>query len=75
MTTQKKSSKKTKKTRQSKITQFFKRVNEHDVSSDIEFDFSDNETSVNSNPCCFCGIEMGPDRYSQYCSRKCLYGN
>jgi hypothetical protein len=72
MTTQKKSSKKTKKT-QSKITQFFKR--EFDVSSDSEFDFSDNETSENSNPCCFCGIEMGPNRLSQYCSRQCLYGN
>ena len=76
MTTQKKSSDKTKKT-QSKITQFFKRVNEYDVSSDIEFDFdfSDNETSENSNPCCFCGIEMGPNRLSQYCSRQCLYEN
>ena len=72
MTTQKKTSEKTKKS-QSKITQFFKR--EIDVSSDIEFDFSDDETSENSNPCCFCGIEMGPDRYSQYCSRQCLYGN
>ena len=72
MTTQKKSSKKTKKT-QSKITKFFKR--EIDVSSDIEFDFSDDETLENSNPCCFCGIEMGQDRYSQYCSRQCLYGN
>lgn len=70
MTTQKKSSKKTKKT-QSKITQFFKR--EIDVSSDIEFDFSNDETSENSNPCCICGIEMGPDRCSQYCSRQCLY--
>ena len=73
MTIQKKSSEKTKKTRQSKITQFFKR--EIDVSSDIEFDFLDNEISVNSNPCCFCGIDMGPNRYSQYCSRQCLYGN
>lgn len=73
MTTQKKSSEKTKKTRQSKITQFFKR--EFDVSSDIEFDFSDYEISVNSNPCCFCGIEMGPNRYSQYCSRQCLQQN
>jgi len=73
MTTQKKSSEKTKKTSQSKITQFFKR--EFDVSSDIEFDFSDYEISVNSNPCCFCGIEMGQDRYSQYCSRHCLQQN
>ena len=72
MTTQKKSSGKTKKT-QSKITKFFKR--EFDVSSDSEFDFSDDETSENSNPCCFCGIEMGPNRLSQYCSRQCLYGN
>ena len=70
MTTQKKSSKKTKKT-QSKITQFFKR--EIDVSSDIEFDFSDDETSENSNPCCFCRIEMGPNRLSQYCSTQCPY--
>jgi len=75
MTTQKKSSLKTKNTHQSKITQFFKRVNEFDVSSDIEFNFSDNETSKNLNPCCFCGIEMGPDRYSQYCTRQCLYKN
>jgi hypothetical protein len=73
MTTQKKSSEKTKKTSQSKITQFFKRDNENNVSS--EFDFSDNKTSENSNPCCFCGIEMGPNRLSQYCSRQCLYGN
>jgi len=72
MTTQKKSSGKTKKTK-SKITKFFKR--EIDVSSDIEFDFSDNETSENSNPCCFCGIDMGLNRFSQYCSRQCLYGN
>jgi hypothetical protein len=69
MTTQKKSSGKTKKT-QSKITKFFKR--EIDVSSDIEFDFSDDETLENSNPCCFCGIDMGSDRLSQYCSRQCL---
>jgi hypothetical protein len=75
MTTQKKSSEKTKKTSQSKITQFFKRDNENNVSSDSEFDFSDDETSENSNPCCFCGIEMGPNRLSQYCSRQCLYGN
>ena len=75
MTTQKKSSEKTKKTYQSKITKFFKRVNEYDVSSDIEFDFSDYEISVNSNPCCFCGIEMGLNRLSQYCSRQCLHGN
>lgn len=73
MTTQKKSSEKTKKTSQSKITQFFKR--EFDVLSDIGFDFSDYEISVNSNPCCFCGIEMGPNRYSQYCSRQCLQQN
>ena len=72
MTTQKKSLEKTKKT-QSKITQFFK--SKYNVSSDNEFDFSDNETSENSNPCCFCGIEMGPNRLSQYCSRQCLYGN
>jgi hypothetical protein len=72
MTSQKKSSGKTKKS-QSKITKFFKR--EIDVSSDIEFDFSNDETSENSNPCCFCGIEMGLDRLSQYCSRQCLYGN
>ena len=72
MTTQKKSSGKTKKTK-SKITKFFKR--EIDVSSDIEFDFSDDETLENSNPCCFCGIDMGSDRLSQYCSRQCLYGN
>ena len=72
MTTQKKTSQKTKKTCQSKITQYFKSDNEFDVSSDNEFDFLDNETSVNLNPCCFCGIEMGPDRYSQYCSRQCL---
>ena len=75
MTTQKKSSGKTKKTSQSKITQFFKRDNEYNVSSNSEFDFSDNEISENSNPCCFCGIEMGPNRLSQYCSRQCLYGN
>lgn len=80
MTTQKKSSGKTKKT-QSKITKFFKREYdvssdiEYDVSSDIESDFPDNKTSENSNPCCFCGIEMGPNRLSQYCSRQCLYGN
>jgi len=67
MSSQKKSSEKTKKTCQSKITQFFKR--------DIKFDFTDNETSENSNSCCFCGIEMGPNRLSQYCSRQCLYGN
>ena len=72
MTTQKKTSEKTKKT-QSKITQFFK--SKYNVSSDSEFDFSDNETSENSNPCCFCGIEMGSNRLSQYCSRQCLYGN
>jgi len=75
MTTQKKSSEKTKKTHQSKITQFFKRDNENDISSDIDFDFSDDETLENLNPCCFCGIEMGLNRLSQYCSRQCLYGN
>lgn len=73
MTTQKKSFEKTKQTRQSKITQFFN--SEYEVSNNIEFNFLDVETTENSNPCCFCGIEMGTNRYSQYCSRQCLYKN
>jgi hypothetical protein len=27
------------------------------------------------NFCCFCGINMGKECLSQYCSRQCLYGN
>jgi hypothetical protein len=67
MTINKKKEKKAKKTYQSKITYFFKKVN--------ELDFLDDEILLNSNLCCFCGIEMGLNRLSQYCSRQCLYGN
>ena len=50
-----------------------KEDNENKEDDDMIDNMIDNMIDTQLNYCCFCGVNMGDECLSQYCSRQCLY--